>query len=107
VPWRCTSPKIVRRHPAHAIPEEVNGYFAEMARIAVDLGNDAKDVTPARVADDTRRVGLPRGRCGAGQLLGLSCLSHRVAQAGAGTSSSTARRLARARWAFCRHTPQQ
>ena len=33
-----------RRHPAHALPEEVNGYFAEMGRIAVDLGNTAKDV---------------------------------------------------------------
>jgi phosphate transport system protein len=37
--------KIVRRrHPAHAIPEEVNSFFAEMGRIAVDLGNTAKDV---------------------------------------------------------------
>jgi phosphate transport system protein len=33
-----------RRHPEHAVPEEVNGYFAEMGRIAVDLGNAAKDV---------------------------------------------------------------
>jgi phosphate transport system protein len=33
-----------RRHPEHALPEEVNGYFAEMGRIAVDLGNAAKDV---------------------------------------------------------------
>ncbi len=33
-----------RRHPSYALPEEVNGYFAEMGRIAVDLGNDAKDV---------------------------------------------------------------
>jgi phosphate transport system protein len=33
-----------RRHPAHAIPEEVNGYFAEMGRVAVDLGNSARDV---------------------------------------------------------------
>jgi phosphate transport system protein len=32
-----------RRHPAHALPEEVNGYFAEMGRLAVDLGNNAKD----------------------------------------------------------------
>lgn len=37
--------KIVRRrHPAHAIPEEANSLFADMGRIAVDLGNDAKDV---------------------------------------------------------------
>jgi phosphate transport system protein len=33
-----------RRHPAHALPEQVNGYFAEMGRIAVALGNNAKDV---------------------------------------------------------------
>ena len=33
-----------RRHPGHALPEEVNGYFVEMGRIAVDLGNNAKDV---------------------------------------------------------------
>lgn len=33
-----------RRHPDHAVPEDVNGYFAEMGRIAVDIGNDAKDV---------------------------------------------------------------
>jgi phosphate transport system protein len=33
-----------RRHPSHVLPEEVNGYFAEMGRIAVDLGLAAKDV---------------------------------------------------------------
>src|SRR5689334_21079527 len=33
-----------RRHPDPALPEEVNGYFAEMGRIAVDLGSSAKDV---------------------------------------------------------------
>jgi phosphate transport system protein len=33
-----------RRHPDLTLPEEVNGYFAEMGRIAVDLGNSAKDV---------------------------------------------------------------
>ena len=27
-----------RRHPQHALPEEVNGYFAEMGRVAVELG---------------------------------------------------------------------
>jgi phosphate transport system protein len=37
--------KIVRRrHPAHAIPDEVNSYFSDMGRIAVNLGNNAKDV---------------------------------------------------------------
>ncbi|ALR13849.1 phosphate transport system regulatory protein PhoU [Mycobacteroides saopaulense] len=33
-----------RRHPQRALPEEVHGYFAEMGRIAVSIGNDAKDV---------------------------------------------------------------
>jgi phosphate transport system protein len=33
-----------RRHPAHALPEEVNGYFAEMGRVAVELGNSAQEV---------------------------------------------------------------
>ena len=32
-----------RRHPEHALPEEVHGYFAEMGRIAVDLGNSAQE----------------------------------------------------------------
>jgi phosphate transport system protein len=37
--------EIVRRHhPAHALPEELRSYFAEMGRIAADLGNKAKDV---------------------------------------------------------------
>jgi phosphate transport system protein len=33
-----------RRHPARAIPENLDGYFAEMARIAVALGDNAKNV---------------------------------------------------------------
>ncbi|MDH6243114.1 phosphate signaling complex protein PhoU [Mycobacterium sp. OTB74] len=33
-----------RRHPQHALPEEVNGYFAEMGRLAVELGNNAQEV---------------------------------------------------------------
>jgi phosphate transport system protein len=33
-----------RRHPDHVLPEEVNGYFAEIGRVAVDLGNRARDV---------------------------------------------------------------
>ncbi len=48
-----------RRHPLHALPEEVNGYFAEMGRIAVDLGNSAKAVVlsgdphrAAQIGDD-------------------------------------------------------
>ena len=33
-----------RRHPAHALPEDVNGYFAEMGRIAIEIGNTTKSV---------------------------------------------------------------
>lgn len=57
-----------RRHPDHALPEEVNAYFAEMGRIAVDLGNSAKDVVlsldteqAAQIArDDEAMDGLHR-----------------------------------------------
>ncbi|MCW2654065.1 MAG: phosphate uptake regulator, PhoU [Mycobacterium sp.] len=37
-----------RRHPQHALPEEVNGYFAEMGRVAVELGNTAQEVLLSR-----------------------------------------------------------
>ena len=37
-----------RRHPHPALPEEVEGVFAEMGRIAVDLGNSAKEVVLSR-----------------------------------------------------------
>lgn len=37
-----------RRHPNHALPEEVNGYFAEMGRIAVQLGASAREVLETR-----------------------------------------------------------
>jgi phosphate transport system protein len=44
-----------RRHPMHALPEEVNGYFAEMGQLAVQLGNSAEEVVlsgdPARAAE--------------------------------------------------------
>ena len=44
-----------RRHPDHAVPEDVNGYFAEMGRIALDMGNDARDVVlsgdPSKAAE--------------------------------------------------------
>jgi phosphate transport system protein len=42
-----------RRHPAHALPEEVNGYFAEMGRVAVELGNSAQEVV---LSGDPRRA---------------------------------------------------
>ncbi len=37
-----------RRHPQHALPEEVNGYFAEMGRVAVELGNAAQEALVIR-----------------------------------------------------------
>jgi phosphate transport system protein len=40
-----------RRHPNHALPEDVNGYFAEMGRIAVSLGAAAKEVLETRDPD--------------------------------------------------------
>jgi phosphate transport system protein len=42
-----------RRHPEHALPEQVNGHFAEMGRIAVELGNATKEVVLSR---DPRRA---------------------------------------------------
>jgi phosphate transport system protein len=40
-----------RRHPAKALPEEVNSYFTEMGRIAVDIGNSIKDIVLSRDPD--------------------------------------------------------
>ena len=37
-----------RRHPHHVLPDEVKGFFAEMGRIAIDLGNSAKEVVLSR-----------------------------------------------------------
>ena len=45
-----------RRHPQHALPEEVNGYFAEMGRIAVDLGASAQEVLLSRDPDQARLI---------------------------------------------------
>jgi phosphate transport system protein len=45
-----------RRHPQHAIPEQVNGYFAEMGRVAVELGNSAQEVLLTRDPDKAARI---------------------------------------------------
>src|SRR6476646_6679307 len=42
-----------RRHPKHALPEEVNGDFAEMGQLAVQLGNSAQEVV---LSGDPRRA---------------------------------------------------
>ncbi|HEX2213910.1 MAG TPA: phosphate signaling complex protein PhoU [Mycobacterium sp.] len=46
-----------RRHPQHALPEEVNGYFAEMGRLAVELGNSAQEVLVTRDPEKAARIG--------------------------------------------------
>lgn len=45
-----------RRHPEHAVPDEVNGYFAEMGRIAVSIGQNAKDVVLSRDLDKAAKL---------------------------------------------------
>jgi phosphate transport system protein len=45
-----------RRHPNHALPEEVNGYFAEMGRIAVSMGAAAKEVLETRDPERAARL---------------------------------------------------
>lgn len=45
-----------RRHPQHALPEEVNGYFAEMGRLAVDLADSARDVLISRDPEKARQI---------------------------------------------------
>ena len=45
-----------RRHPQHALPEEVNGYFAEMGRVAVELGNSTQEVLRTRDPEKAARI---------------------------------------------------
>jgi phosphate transport system protein len=45
-----------RRHPEHALPEEVNGYFAEMGRVAVELGNATQEVVASRDPEKAARL---------------------------------------------------
>src|SRR5215211_5485922 len=45
-----------RRHPQHALPEEVNGYFAEMGRVAVELGHSAQEVLITRDPEKAARL---------------------------------------------------
>ena len=45
-----------RRHPQHALPEEVNGYFAEMGRLAVELGQSAQEVLISRDPEKAARI---------------------------------------------------
>ncbi|WP_420753067.1 phosphate signaling complex protein PhoU [Rhodococcus sp. O3] len=45
-----------RRHPNHVLPEEVNGYFAEMGRIAVALGAATKEILETRDPERAARL---------------------------------------------------
>jgi phosphate transport system protein len=45
-----------RRHPLHALPEQVNGYFAEMGRVAVELGNSTREVLLTPDPDKAARI---------------------------------------------------
>jgi len=45
-----------RRHPQHALPEEVNGYFAEMGRVAVELSRSAQEVLETLDPDKAARI---------------------------------------------------
>jgi len=45
-----------RRHPQHTLPEEVNGYFAEMGRVAVELAGSARGVLLSRDPDEARKI---------------------------------------------------
>ena len=46
-----------RRHPSHALPDEVNAYFAKMGKVAVDLGK-----LPGRSCCRPTWTGQPRSR---------------------------------------------
>jgi phosphate transport system protein len=49
--------KIVRRrHPEHVLPEQVNDYFAEMGRVAVQLGDAAQEVLRTGDPEKARRI---------------------------------------------------
>ena len=45
-----------RRHPQHALPEEVSGCFAEMGRVAVELGTSAQQVLLSRDPEKAARL---------------------------------------------------
>ncbi len=45
-----------RRHPATVLPEEVNAYFTEMGRIAVDIATSATDVLLSGDSERARQL---------------------------------------------------
>lgn len=45
-----------RRHPAKALPEEVNGYFAEMGRLAITMASNAREVLNNQNPEDALKL---------------------------------------------------
>lgn len=45
-----------RRHPAKALPEEVNGYFAEMGRLAITMATNAREVLNSQDSEDALKL---------------------------------------------------
>jgi phosphate transport system protein len=45
-----------RRHPAKALPEEVNGYFAEMGRLAITMATNAREVLTSQNPEDALKL---------------------------------------------------
>jgi phosphate transport system protein len=45
-----------RRHPQHAVPDEVSGLFGEMGRVAVQLATIAREVLETRDPDKAARI---------------------------------------------------
>ncbi|HNP57844.1 MAG TPA: phosphate signaling complex protein PhoU [Gordonia sp. (in: high G+C Gram-positive bacteria)] len=45
-----------RRHPSKTLPEEVDGYFAEMGRLAVKLAHSAREVLESQDSQDALRL---------------------------------------------------
>jgi phosphate transport system protein len=46
-----------RRHPNHVLPDEVGDHFAEMGRVAVELGKSAKDVVVSKDPQQAAEIG--------------------------------------------------
>jgi phosphate transport system protein len=45
-----------RRHPAHAVPDDITDYFAHMGRIAVDIGINTKDIVLTGDTDNAAKL---------------------------------------------------
>jgi phosphate transport system protein len=50
-----------RRHPDRVLPHEVSGSFAEMGRIAVHLGDSARDVVLSRNPEQAEQISRDDG----------------------------------------------